>query len=611
MPSIASEVWLGSDPSEAVVVNTTDASTSMVADALQNSQPEVAAMLRWGQQTRRGGLIERDKYLTPSGIYDQMRVAQEAGENDDVVSGVIETTEALAFSRMTVEANDNDEKDIWNQIIDGIDLDTRIREMWKEMFTISQFYVAVWWGIKDFKVSGRSKNGVQRKKEYKGLKVPLSVTLLDPLKIVPVGNFMFGQEQLCWIANRSEAMRYDNILSGMEMDETISRLLVSQYDAGVAEMQRLGRQGVDVAQLYTLNPDNVYRVTATRPSYKPFADVRLKSIFELLDLKQQLREMDRAYLLGATNFIVLIRKGSEHMPAKNEELTALQNSVRTLSRIPVIVGDHRLSIEIVTPKIDLVLTPEKYNTIDSRITARLYKMFMTGNYAAGTKGDDSMKLVRIVARGMESTRAQIGRSIEDRILQEVYKRNEVLIEEPSLEFHPKSIGIDFDPGLAAFFLDLLDRKHISRATVLEQIDLDEDDEALKKIREQEDYDSTFDSLTPIQDPDQQHGFAIELEKLTETNAEKLANLTHKNQLETLDKEQVVNKAVGVPAKKGTPTATNPSGAAPKKAAPVKKATPNADPKSAGRSGGGNRKGGGAAPGTGQGQAPDARRKAKG
>ena len=612
MPSQASEIWAGSDPAETVIINTTDASTKMIADALASDQPELAAMVRWGVQTRRGGLIERDKYLTPSGIYDQMRVAQEAAENDDVVSGVVETTEALAFSRMSVESDDEDEEDIWNQIIDGIDLDSRIREMWKEMFTISQFYVAVWWDVKNFKVSGRSKSGVQRKKEFKNLRVPVSITLLDPLKIVPVGNFMFGQEQLCWIANRSEMMRYDNILSGMEQDETISRLLVGHYESAVAEMQRLGRQGVDVAQLYTLNPDNVYRVTATRPQYKPFADVRLKSIFELLDLKQQLREMDRAYLLGATNFIVLIRKGSDHMPAKNEELQALQNQVRVLSRIPVIVGDHRLEIEIVTPKIDMVLTPEKYNTLDARITARLYKMFMTGNYAAGAKGDDSMKLIRIVARGMESTRAQLRRSIEDRILMEVYKRNEQLIEEPCLQFHPKSIGIDFDPGLAAFFLDLLDRQGIPVSTVLEQIDLDFDEEVKKMQRERTNFPDFVPPLTPIQDPEQTHEFQMELEKLTETNAEKLANLQHKNQLETLDKEQVVNKAVGVPAKKGTPTATNPGGATPKKATtPVKKAPSNADPKSAGRSGGGNRKGGGAAPGTGQGQAPDARRKAKG
>jgi hypothetical protein len=184
-------------------------------------------------------------------------------------------------------------------------------------------------------------------------------------------------------------------------------------------------------------------------------------------------------------------------------LAALNNSVRSLSKVPVIVGDHRLEIEIVTPKIDMSLQPEKYNTLDARITARLFQMFMTGNFAAGAKGDDSMKLVRIVARGLESRRNMIRKSIEKQILMKIYDRNEQLIELPTLQFHPKTIAIDFDPGLAAFYLDLMDRDATSLSTTLEQVDLDIDEEAKKKEREEEKYDDLFKRLTPLQDPEEQ------------------------------------------------------------------------------------------------------------
>lgn len=564
--SEANEVW--AESADAVVVNSSGVSTEMVAQAFADQHPEIASLMRWSQQVRRGGLFERDRFLTPKGIFDQMRVAQEASELDDVVSGVLESTEALAFNRMSISCDDQDEEDIWNQILDDIDLNSRIREMWRELFTVSQFYVACWWDVKSYKVRGRSKQGIARKKQFNDLRVPVSITLLDPLKVVPVGNFMFNQEQLAWIATREEASMYDNVLSGAESDETISRLLVGRYEPTRHEQQRLAAQGVSGSQLYLLNPQNVWRLTSTRPQYKPFADVRMKSVFELLDLKNLLREMDRAHLLGATNFIVLVRKGSDNMPAKNEELSALQQSVRTLSRVPVIVGDHRLSIEIVTPRLDMSLQPEKYNTIDARITARLYQMFMTGNYSAGAKGDDSMKLVRIVARGLEARRSQIRRSIEREILLKIWERNEGLIERPSLEFHPKSVAIDFDPGLAAFFEDLLDRKHISRSTVLEQIDLDIDEEARKRMREAEMYDDVFNSLTPLPDPQQTQEFILERLKV--------------------EKDLGPSPAVPEPDQ-------------------LQQQPQNADPRSAGRSGGGNRGGGGAAPGTGQGQPRDPRR----
>lgn len=604
----------GGRAGSSVVVNTTDVSSGEISAELMKSNPEVASMIKWGRQIRRGGLFERDKYVTPAGIYDQMRVAQEAAENDDVVAGVVEGTEALAFSNMSIRCEDPDEENIWNQIIEDVDLDTQIRAMWRETFVVSQFYAATWWEVKNYAVKGRNKDtGVQRKKKFNGLRVPTGISILDPLKVTPVGNFMFGKEELAWIATRQEATIYDNILSGREEDAMVKSLLTGSYVPRPDEVARLGRMALGASQLYKLNPDTVWRHTATRSDYKPFADVRMKSVFELLDMKNLLRELDRALLLGATNFIVLIRKGTEHMPAKNEELRALQASVQTLSQIPVIVGDHRLTIDIITPKADMSLQPEKYNTIDARITARLYGMFMTGNFAAGAKNDDSAGLMKIVARGLESRRNQIRKSIQKNILKKIYRLNDSLTCEPTLVFHPKSVAINFDPGLAAFILDLLDRKHISRATALEQVDFAEDEEAERLERQHEVYDVIFDSLTPLQDPDQQHQFAVDMAAIESKNAITMQKEVQKDKLEILDKEQTVPKAVGVPAKKGTPTAANPgaggSSSTPK-ASPVKKAPANTDSKSAGRTGG-NRNGGGAAPGTGQGQTKDPRRGATG
>ena len=133
--------------------------------------------------------------------------------------------------------------------------------------------------------------------------------------------------------------------------------------------------------------------------------------------------MDRAHLIGATNFIILVKKGSDQRPAQPGEVDRLQTQVRTLARVPVIVGDHRLSIEIITPKTDTTLQPERYNGLDARITARLYQMFMTGNYSAGAKGDDSIKLARVVARGLEGRRHMLRPSIERHILRPTFAAN--------------------------------------------------------------------------------------------------------------------------------------------------------------------------------------------
>lgn len=547
---MATEVIIDPDGATVEIVNDTSISNRLVFDSLAEQNPEYAAVSRWLSGTRRGagGLFERDRYVTPHNIYQQMRVAQDAAENDDVVSGILESTEALALGRMGFVAEDQDEEDIWEQLAVEIDLETRFREMWRELFVVSQVYGVTWWGTKDYKVSGYGPSGVKRKKTFTGLKVPIGITLLDPIKVVPVGNMMFNQETLCYSATRPESAMIAKVLDNRADDTMVETLITGPYvPEDQQERMLLGNLGVDPDYLWVLSSEHVWRHTATRPQYKRFADIRLKSVFEVLDLKHQLREMDRAYLLGATNFIVLVKKGTDQIPGRQEEIDALNSSVRTLARVPVIVGDHRLSIEIITPKTEHTLDATRYELVNSMLAERLYQTFITNKSAVK---DDSTKLARVVARGLESRRHMLKHAIEKNVLMPTFRKNPELKTEPQLQFFPHSIALQFDPAQATFMLDLHQLGDISRETMLSQVDLSQEDEARNRQREKDNgLDDIFQSAVPFDSP---------------------ANNS-------------------TPAQKKPAAAVKPSGG-------------GAANRTAGRTGGGNRSGGGAAPGTGQGQA---------
>lgn len=529
-----------------------DIERSRVVEHLRNS-PEVAALTDWALSTqpttrsgRQGSIFERDRYLTPGGVFSQYAVALRAAEHDDVVSGVLESTEGLAFSKMRMEAEDEDQEDVWNQIAKTLDLDSRLREMWREMFIYSQCVVGMYWGNKTFTVRGKTKKDVKRKKKFR-VKVPLGMTMIDPFKVLPVGNFWFGKERLVYMADDDEIDVIRGVLDGDEDDPLIRELILRPYELTKRDSKMLSDNGaIDrkaTDRYFLMKPQNVFRHTETRPQYQPWPNLRMKSVFELLDLKNQLRQMDRAHLIGGTNFIILIKKGSDAQPATQKEVNALQGYARTLARIPMLVGDHRLNVEIVTPDQDSTLKPEKYNAIDARITARLYQMFMTGNFAAGAKGDDSIKLARVVARGLESRRHMLKRTMERNVFQHVVDLNEDVFDDiPDLRFTPKRIALDFDGNLATFMMDLAARGDISRDTLLSEFDFDEDEEAVKRKRSKENgYDDVFQTAIPFSSP-----------------------------------------------------AAQPFG------------KPAQSPGAAGRSGGGTRNGGGAAPGTGQGKSKEQR-----
>jgi hypothetical protein len=493
--------WYDSE-SKGIIINETGVDNADIVKALQSQNPEMAALMRWSQtvqtESRRGGgIFDRDTYTSPSNIFDEFRVASHAAEYDDVVAGVVSATESLAFNKMSLECEDEDEQNIWNQVAADMDFDARLREMWRELFTVSQFYAAILWGTKDYKVKGTTPNGTRRKKEFKNLTVPVGLTLLDPLKVIPVGNLMFNRERLVYIASETEGVQFDKVLAGENTSDLIvNSLIEKKYNPKEEEkrvLQDIVGPKVDLNQLFYLKEENVFRHTETRPQYERFAPVRLKSVFELLDMKHQLRQMDRAFLLAGTNFIVLVTKGTDEKPATGREISQLATQVKMSARIPIIIGDHRINVEIITPKLDVTLEPNKHNLIDSRITSRLYQILASGNYSSGMKGDDSIKISRIIARGMESRRHMMKRALEIKVWKAAFDKNPSLKSNyPKLRFHPKRITLDFDNNVATYLQDLRDRGDISRQTLLDEVDISQEQEALKRKREEENgYDDVF------------------------------------------------------------------------------------------------------------------------
>lgn len=451
---------------------------------------------------RQMGIFQRDRYVTPESVAKQMQLAAHAARYDDVVSGVLESTESMTFTRATFEHPDPDMKDVWNQIAADINLDNVLRQAWRELFTVSQCYMVVWPRRKTFTVRGKGEQR-RRRKTY-DLIAPAAVTFLDPLRVVPVGNFVFGREDLAYLADRTEGARYAKELADENSsDLVVKQLFTGEYKPSREEKEHLQALGFTTDYMFILNPDLVSRHTLTRATYERFADVRMASIFELLDLKNLLRAMDRSTLLGSINYIILIKIGTDERPGKQPEIAAMTARVQQGARLPVLVGDHRLSVEIVSPKADSTLRPERYNTIDSRITSRLYNILTSGGYESGKSGDDSLKLSRVMGRALESRRHMLRRYLEENLIMPFVERNDDIGVPPKLRFAPKRISLAFDPNMISMLKDLRDRGDLSRETILGELDFSQDDEAAKREYEAEHYDEIFQTSVPHSAPTSQ------------------------------------------------------------------------------------------------------------
>lgn len=482
-------------PEGGIVVSEVAPEEVLASEAYQGLGTQIQrALASWAEDVRqpsrqRRGLFKRDKYVTPTTVLEQMALAYDAGD-DDIVSGVIEASESISFQKASFESEDKDQEDVWNQIARDLNLDNWLRVAHREMMLVSQFYGVRWWGQKRYRVRGSGEGGRQRRKEY-NLSVPVGLGFLDPLRVVPVDLDIFGNARYAWIASDEELSFMD---SDPDMqDRLVRRLFVGKYEPSRSEEQKLQKENIPTDRLVLLNPEFVFSHSLTKSPFDRWANVRLKSLFPLLDLKHQLREMDRAWLLGGINFVVLVTRGTDERPTNVSEVTQTAEMIRTQSKSPVIVTDHRIKIEIISPEIEHVLDREKWAVLDERILMKLWGTFMLASDQGGR--ETSVTLGKVIARGLSSRRHMLKRTLEKELVRAVqdspFNADQDFDEKTRLEFHPRHIELEFDVALVNMLQELRDRGDISRETILSEVGFDQDLEAQRREHEDEEYEDVF------------------------------------------------------------------------------------------------------------------------
>lgn len=484
------------------VINHTGLSDTFVTSS--GDVREIAEKLsRWVDNARaastRHGMFDRGAYTPPANVYDEMRAARHALEYDDIVGGVAEITEAFAFQGVKFESEEPDEADIFNQIARDLNLDAHLRKMWREEYATSQSVTAMVMGRKSYKVRGKNEDGNQRRKKYDDLVVPVQLSVLDSTKVVPVGTSPLGPQMLAWCSTAGEVDWFRRARSGEVIDPQMLQFFIGTYTPGPVEEAELTKLGVDTKNLLVMNPSLVFRHTLTKPDYERFAPVRLKGVFRQLDLKQQLMAADRAMLVGAANYILLIKKGDKEHPATPEEMSNLKQNYNFIAKLPVIISDHRLEIEIIAPKVDHTLQQDRYDLIDTRLLARLLGTLSLGG--RGQRNETNVTLSRAVAKSMENRRHMIKRTIEERIVRPIIQANsEQFKSEPNLVFVPRNIALDVDAAMVQAIVSLRTQRELSRESVLELFGFDQAIEAQRRELEEKVYDDIFKTHTPFDSP---------------------------------------------------------------------------------------------------------------
>jgi hypothetical protein len=180
----------------------------------------------------------------------------------------------------------------------------------------------------------------------------------------------------------------------------------------------------------------------------------------LLEAKRLLNVMDHALLQGSISFIVLAKKGDEKKPATQAELTNLYGIVQRASRSGVLIGDHRINLEVIQPDLGAMLDPDRRRLLGRKLSQALLRVPEFGSDETGMAVQTFTNVAQAV---MTDDRNLVVGHLHRYIWRECMKRNTAVFgrSDRPLIWTPMIIlqGLDF---WTQYLLKLYDRGDLPR-----------------------------------------------------------------------------------------------------------------------------------------------------
>jgi hypothetical protein len=363
------------EPGSVLIDNRTELPDELVQEAVSTYFVEHASLLGANQSNTfqtfasDGSLLARSKFKTPGSVYEEIKLARDLAERDDDVRSTMGMMIATAFGE-GMQNHHPDEKtvELFNGLAAYMNLDGVFKRMYREWLIAQQVTTVSLF-------TRRQQVGVGDAGETEAMVAPL-IGILPSEQVRTIGSDLFGNAELAFIP---EGQLESWLTAFFDERTTPARKAELRRQDPVSAVMFTGPVELEPrdftsmgTRAYRLNPRMCHRTAAPKDGDAPRP--LLTANFALLEAKRLLNLMDYALLQGGMNFIVVAKKGTDERPALPPEIDNLHDVVRRASRTGVIIGDHRLSFEIITPDLSELLSKDKRTLLGRKIAMTLLRM---------------------------------------------------------------------------------------------------------------------------------------------------------------------------------------------------------------------------------------------
>jgi hypothetical protein len=287
-------------------------------------------------------------------------------------------------------------------------------------------------------------------------KFPISGSIPNPLAITVESSSIFGKFKY----------KFRDSDSIKELEE---------YDKSLQEMSLYPYEKIQGLYLPLRKNDTFYVLKRAAQPYEPYPIPYLQKIFQWVDFRDKLREMDWATAIGVMVSIILFKILSNNPKDKKK---VEQEIMKKVGRLSVIATSANVSTEVVSPPTETLLSWDKYREADLIIREALGLIEFVGATEAGSRARFNPK--PLIAE-IEYGRRQMKRMVE-RIFWDIAQKNNFSVV-PNLKFKRLRL-FENEQAWKTFVRDLYDRGVLSQETYADEAEADYDQEVERRREEQ-------------------------------------------------------------------------------------------------------------------------------
>jgi hypothetical protein len=490
-PQRAQYLGPGSQPVSAIIDNRTDLSDSEVRQVIEDKWVEYAGLQLARPNTFQmysnvqTSMLARQPFKTPGNVIQEIELARALADTDDDVAGTLGLCNAVAFGE-GLQNQHRDEKtlEFFNQMTapTAMDLVSVMEEMYREFLiagSVTTITLFTRQRMQYFPL--KSKEPVQAQ-----LQVP-HVGVLPAENIRVITNDILNEGELAFHSDDINIKRWlDAFLSPKTPGRT--RAIMAMEEPVMAALF-VGRKEIPYTDsdpntrgktVYLLNKRMVHRSSMPKGA-QPYARPPLTRNFALLEAKRLLNLLDYAFLQGGASYIVVAKKGTDNLPAQQPEIDNLVGQVTHASRSGVMVGDHRLTIEIISPDLTNMLDPAKRRMVGRKISMGLLRQNEQVTSDAGNQG--ALNEMELLARVVGGDRAKMIRHAQATFYDETANRNRSTFTEGAPSIWGAKIVLAGAKDFWSNLLNARDRGDVPRRWLVEALGYDYDAALAERERE--------------------------------------------------------------------------------------------------------------------------------